>query len=267
MMISVGMLRDVWAFRDFMWSSVKREFQSRWTGTQFGPVWIVLQPLANILIFTVIFAQIMKPSLPNHASKFAYSIYLCSGVLTWNFFCELLTRSVNIFVENANLLKKIHFPKLCLPFIVLLSSSLNFAIVLSIFLGFLLVIGSFPGWIVLYILPIFFLQVAFSIGLGVLLSTINVFYRDVNQTVQVILQFWFWLTPIVYVSFTPSKVIQTIHDWNPMYAIIHAYQGIFLEQVKPQWPTLVYPSLMAVFFVLLGILSFYKLQGEIVDEL
>jgi len=73
-MISVGMLRDVWSFRDFMISSVKREFQSRWRGTQFGPFWLVVHPLANILIFTVIFAQIMRPSLPNHSSKFAYSI-------------------------------------------------------------------------------------------------------------------------------------------------------------------------------------------------
>lgn len=89
-MISVGMLKDVWLYRDFMWSSVKRDFQSRWSKTQFGPFWIVAQPLANIVIFIVVFAAIMKPSLPNHSSKFAYSIYLCSGVLAWNMFAEML---------------------------------------------------------------------------------------------------------------------------------------------------------------------------------
>ncbi len=266
-MISVGMLRDVWYFRDFMWSSVKREFQSRWTGTQFGPFWIVAHPLANILIFTVLFAQIMRPSLPEHSSKFAYSIYLCSGVLTWNLFCEMLSRCVNIFVENANLIKKIHFPKLCLPVIVLVSTTLNFAIVMGIFMSFLLVIGAFPGWVVFYALPILFLQMAFTIGLGVLLATINVFYRDVNQTVQVILQFWFWLTPIVYASLNPPKAVQVVLNWNPMYAFIHAYQGIFLEHVQPQWYSMFYPGLLAIFFVLLGVFAFSRLQGEIVDEL
>jgi lipopolysaccharide transport system permease protein len=263
-MISIGMLRDVWSFRDFMWSSVKREFQTRWTGTQFGPFWIVAHPLANILIFTVIFAQIMRPSLPNHSSKFSYSIYLCSGLLPWNFFSEMLSRCVNIFVENSNLLKKIHFPKLCLPIIVLASNTLNFAIVMGIFIGFLLIIGAFPGWVVLYALPILFIQMAFAIGMGVLLATINVFYRDVNQTVQVILQFWFWLTAIVYV---PSKASQTFMNWNPMYAFIRAYHGIFLEQTAPQWSAMVYPGLLAIFLVFLGIFAFHKLQGEIVDEL
>jgi lipopolysaccharide transport system permease protein len=266
-MISIGMLRDVWSFRDFMWSSVKREFQSRWTGTQFGPFWIVAHPLANIIIFTVIFAQIMRPSLPSHSSKFSYSIYLCSGVLPWNFFSEMLSRCVNIFVENSNLLKKIHFPKLCLPIIVLASSTLNFAIVMGIFIGFLLIIGAFPGGVVLYALPVLFMQMGFAIGMGVLLATINVFYRDVNQTVQVILQFWFWLTPIVYVPLSLPKAAQTFMDWNPMYNFIRAYHRIFLEQVPPQWSDMVYPGLLAIFFVFLGVFAFHKLQGEIVDEL
>lgn len=266
-MISIGMLRDVWAFRDFILSSVKREFQSRWSGTQFGPFWIVAHPLANIFIFTVIFAQIMRPSLPDHPSIFAYSIYLCSGVLAWNFFCEMLSRCVNIFVENANLLKKIHFPKLCLPVIVLASNTLNFAIVMGIFMFFLLVIGAFPGWVVLYVLPVLFMQMAFAIGMGVLLATINVFYRDVSQTVQVILQFWFWLTPIVYTPSNLPKAAQAVLMWNPMYIFIRAYQGIFLEHIPPQWSSMIYPGLLAVFFIFFGVFAFHKLQGEIVDEL
>jgi len=266
-MISIGMLRDVWAFRDFMWSSVKREFQSRWTGTQFGAFWIVAHPLATILIFTVIFAQIMRPSLPDHSSRFAYSIYLCSGVLTWNLFSEMLSRSVNIFVENANLLKKIHFPKLCLPIIVVVSSLLNFAIVMSLFLIFLVVIGAFPGWVILSALPVLMVQLAFTVGLGLLLATINVFYRDVSQTLQVVLQFWFWLTPVVYAASTLPGKASVIMAVNPMWPFIHAYHGIFLEKALPVWTEFIYPVALTVFFIWMGIFSFHKLQGEIVDEL
>ncbi|MGD9975439.1 MAG: ABC transporter permease [Desulfatirhabdiaceae bacterium] len=266
-MISVGMMRDVWSFRDFMWSSVKREFQSRWTGTQFGPFWIVAHPLANILIFTVIFAQIMKPSLPNHSSRFAYSIYLCSGVLTWNLFAEMLGRCVNIFVENANLLKKVHFPKLCLPIIVVASNVINFAVVMILFITFMLIIEAFPGWVILSVLPVLIIQLAFTVGLGVLLATINVFYRDVHQTVQVVLQFWFWLTPIVYVATTLPESVLKAMNWNPMWVFIHAYHGIFLEKTLPDWTSLVYPSILAVFLLWIGIFAFHRLQGEIVDEL
>ncbi len=266
-MISMGMMRDVWSFRDFMKSSVQREFQSRWTGTQFGPFWIVAHPLANILIFTVIFAQIMKPSLPHHSSKFAYSIYLCSGVLTWNLFAEMLGRTVNIFVENASLLKKVHFPKLCLPLIVIFSNLINFAIVITLFLLFTLIIGDFPGWVLLAALPVLAIQLAFIVGLGVFLATINVFYRDIHQSVQVVLQFWFWLTPIVYVPATLPGLVSRMMQWNPMWRFVDAYHGIFLEKTLPQWSTLVYPGVLAVFFVWLGIFAFHKLQGEIVDEL
>jgi lipopolysaccharide transport system permease protein len=261
------MLKDVWSFRGMIWSSVKREFQSRWTGTQFGPFWLVAQPLTTILIFTVIFANIMRPGMANHDSKFAYSIYLCSGVLTYNLFSEMLGRSVNIFVENANLLKKIYFPKLCLPIIVIVSSILNFSIIMALFLLFLVVISAFPGWIILSALPVLGIQLLFTIGLGMLLATINVFYRDVQQVVQVVLQFWFWLTPIVYVVPTLPDAAQRILDWNPLWPLIHAYQGIFLEHQAPDWDGLIYPLLLALFFVLLGVFAFSRLQGEIVDEL
>ncbi|MGQ9746000.1 MAG: ABC transporter permease, partial [Dissulfurimicrobium sp.] len=144
-MISIGMLRDVWAFRGFILANVKREFHLRYRNTQFGFLWTIIQPLAMITIYTLVFAEIMKPSLPGHESRFAYSIYLCAGVLTWGFFSELLGRSVGIFVQNANLLKKITFPKLCLPLILILSSLINYIIVMAIFIAFLVLSGNFSG--------------------------------------------------------------------------------------------------------------------------
>ncbi len=266
-MIPIRILRSVWSFRGMIFSSVKREFQSRWTGTQFGPFWLFAQPLATILIFTVIFANIMKPGMPAHESKFAYSIYLCSGVLTYNLFSELLGRSVNVFVENANLLKKINFPKLCLPIIVLFSSILNFAIITALFFLFLVITSAFPGWVIFSALPVLAIQLLFTLGLGMFLATINVFYRDVQQTVQVVLQFWFWLTPIVYLGSTLPDSVQSILKWNPLLPLIKAYQGIFLEHHVPDWTGLIYPLILALFFSVLGIFAFHKLQGEIVDEL
>ncbi len=266
-MISVGMLRDVWAFRGFITSNVKREFQSRYRGTQFGAFWVVAHPLAMIVIYTIVFSKLMKPSMPNHSSEFAYSIYLCAGILTWGLFGEMLARCVNIFVEHAGILKKVNFPKLCLPIIVLISGWLHFAIVLGLFLVFLLIIGNFPGWVLLAGIPVLVIQAALTVGLGVLLATINVFYRDVSQSVTVILQFWFWVTPIVYAPTLIPERARAVLEFNPMWPLIRAYQGIFLDQTVPDWASLIYPTVLAALFCLLGAYSFLRLQGEIVDEL
>lgn len=135
----------------------------------------------------------------------------------------MLLRCVNVFVENANILQKVPFPKLCLPIIVLVSHTLNYTIVMTLFLGFLLTIGAFPGWIILSALPVIILQMTFTISAGIFLATVNVFYRDVHQMVQVALQFWFWLTPIVYFPTILPKFIQPLLGWNPMYFYVISY--------------------------------------------
>jgi lipopolysaccharide transport system permease protein len=262
-----AMLLEVWAYRGFIAVSVKREFQTRWQGTQLGPAWIVIQPLSMILLFTVIFAEIMRPTLPRYDSRFAYSIFLCSGMLTWNFFAELLNRCTGMFHEHANLLKKVHFPKLCLPLLATVSSSLHFAIVATLFLLFLLLVGEFPGWLLLSLTPVLAIQIALGVGLGTLLGTVNVFYRDVQQSLNVILQFWFWLTPIVYLTPTlPPAAVRWL-QWNPLWPLIRAYQRVVLEHAPPQWETLWFPAFVALGCCGLGYVAFARLQGDLVDEL
>lgn len=262
-----GMLRECWEFRDFILASVKRDFVSRYLGTKLGFFWAIAQPLTMILIYTLVFAEIMKPSLPGHASPFAYSIYLCAGIITWQLFSDLLNRSVGVFVTNAGLLKKVNLPKLALPIVVALSGLSNFAVVFALFLGFLLAIGSFPALAILAVIPVVTLVVALALGLGVLLGTINVFYRDVAQTTSMLLQFWFWLTPIVYAGRTLPAFFAKIVSWNPMMAIVVFSQTIFLEDRTPAWSTLLYPTVVSAILLLLGLFAFRKLSGEIVDEL
>jgi len=262
-----GMLREVWDFRGFILASVKRDFVSRYLGTQLGFFWAVAQPLALILIYTLVFAQIMKPALPGHDSRFAYSIYLCAGILIWQLFSDLLNRSVGVFVHNANLLKKVNLPKLALPIVVTLSALSNFAVIAILFMGFLLAIGSFPASSIVALVPVLALVVAFAIGLGVLLGTVNVFYRDVEQSSSMLLQFWFWLTPIVYPGRTLPDFLASVLAWNPMWPIVHFAQTIFLEDRVPAWSSLIYPAVVAAVLLLLGLFAFRKLSGEIVDEL
>jgi len=263
----MGMVRALWAYRGFILGSVQREFQSKYRNSLLGAAWTVLNPLAMIVVYTVIFAQVMRAKLPGVDSTFAYSIYLCAGVLTWGLFAEITGRAQNMFLEHANLLKKLSFPRLCLPVTVVANASLNFAIVFGLFTLFLFVSGNFPGLSYLALLPVLTIQVAFAVGLGITLGVLNVFFRDVGQFFGIFLQFWFWLTPVVYpVTILPDK-IRHLMALNPMAALVNAYQAILVNGQWPQWQTLWPVALLSLLLCGLGLRLFRKHAGEMVDEL
>jgi len=263
----MGMLRGVWAYRGFILGSVKREFQSKYRNSMLGAAWTVLNPLAMIIIYTVIFSQLMRAKLPGIDSAFAYSIYLCAGVLTWGLFAEITGCCQNIFLENANLIKKLSFPRICLPAIVILSSGLNFSIIFSLFTLFLILSGNFPGWVFLAVFPVLTVQIVFSVGLGIILGVLNVFFRDVGQFFGIVLQFWFWFTPIVYpLTIIPEK-IRPFMAWNPMATLVNAYQMIMVNGQWPHWETLIPVTLIGVILCILAMHLFRKRSGEMVDEL
>lgn len=263
----MSMVRALWAYRGFIQGSVKREFQSKYRNSLLGAAWNIINPLAMIVVYTVIFAQVMRAKLPGVDSTFAYSIYLCAGILTWGLFTEMVGRSQTMFLDNANLLKKISFPRITLPIIVVANAGLNFAIVMTLFLGFLALSGNFPGWVVFAILPVLALQIAFAMGLGMVLGVLNVFFRDVGQFFGIFLTFWFWLTPIVYPANILPERIKPLMALNPMTPVIGAYQTIFVHQTGPNWQSLLPTSALAFLLCLLGLHLFKKNVGEMVDEL
>jgi len=263
----MNMLRTIWAYRGFILGSVQREFQIKYRNSLLGAAWNIINPLAMIVVYTVIFAQVMRAKLPGVDSTFAYSIYLCAGVLTWGLFAEMVGRSQTMFLDNANLLKKISFPRITLPIIVVASAGLNFSIVFGLFLAFLVVSGNFPGWLVLAVLPVLALQMAFAMGLGMVLGVLNVFFRDVGQFFGIFLQFWFWLTPIVYPASILPETIKPFLVINPMASIMTAYQGILVNHQWPQWSSLWPTAVLASLLCLLGLHLFKKNVGEMVDEL
>lgn len=261
------MLRSVWAYRGFIVGSVKREFQSKYRNSMLGAAWTVLQPLAMILVYTVIFSQVMRARLPGVESSLAYSIYLCAGILTWGLFAEITGRAQNVFLEHANLIKKLSFPRICLPLIVILNAGLNFAIIFGLFTGFLILSGNFPGWTFLGMIPVLILQIAFSIGLGITLGVLNVFFRDVGQFFAILLQFWFWFTPIVYPASILPEAVRPLLAWNPMVPVIGAYQTILVNGQWPDWQALWPAALAGIALCVFGMRLFRKRAGEMVDEL
>lgn len=262
-----GMLLAVWAYRFFIISSIKTEFRSRFARSKFGGLWIVMHPLALVLIYALILSQIMTAKLPGVATQYAYPIYILSGMVGWTLFSEILGRSLTVFIDNGNLLKKMSFPKLSLPLITIGSALINFLllfIMMFVVFGFL---GHLPYHALHWIPLLVVLTVALSVGMGLFFGVLNVFIRDVGQVMNIVLQFWFWLTPIVYMSSIIPEKYHALLMLNPMTGITMGYQNVLLYDKAPDLSILAYPSIVAFVFLVLAMVLFKKASEEMVDVL
>ncbi len=261
------MLRALWAYRAFILGNVKREFQSKYRNSLLGAAWTVINPLSMIIVYTVIFSQIMRARLPGVDTTFAYSIYLCAGVLSWGLFAEIVGRGQNVFLDNANLLKKLSFPRMCLPVTVVANAGLNFAIIFGLFTAFLVISRNFPGLTYLAVFPVLGILVVFAIGLGIMLGVLNVFFRDVGQFFGIFLQFWFWFTPIVYPASILPERLQPYMNQNPMARLVSALQTILVQGQWPNWYSLLPVIALALVLCMIGFGFYRRHAGEMVDEL
>ena len=196
----MGMFSALWRYRYFILSSIRGEFMARYARSRLGLLWSVLNPLAQATIYAVVLAGIIGAKLGGVAGSAAYPIYLMAGLAAWGLFSEIVNRCLTIFIEYSGPLKKIAFPRLCLPIIVLGGALVNHALLLLAIAVVFVFFGELPGlaWLVL---PLGAALIAmFAFGLGVMLGMFNVFSRDVGQVMSVVLQMWFWLTPIVYTN-------------------------------------------------------------------
>jgi lipopolysaccharide transport system permease protein len=254
-------------YRDFIFASIRREFEIKYLNSALGALWTIINPLALILIYTLVFSRIMQARLPNIDGTYAYSIYLCTGILLWSLFSEIALKAQTVFLEQANLLKKVNFPRLCLPIVVVGNGLLNFMIIATLFAVFLALVGSLPGIVVLALVPIVALTVWFAVALGIALGILNVFFRDVGHFFSVVLQFWFWLTPIVYPLAILPPVAQELMALNPLAGLIAAAQGVVLREVWPDWSSLAPAAVVAVLMSVLAVRLYLSRGAEMQDEL
>nr|WP_156311571.1 ABC transporter permease [Pantoea sp. CFSAN033090] len=254
-------------YRGFISGAVKRDFQARYRTSMLGAVWLVIQPLAMITVYTLIFAEVMKSKLPGVAGQYSYSIYICSGLLLWGFFAEICGKGSSLFIDNANLLKKVSFPRITLPVILVLTSLINFAIIFGLFLIFLVLIGDFRFMQLLLMVPVVLTTLALAAGLTMVLAVLNVFFRDIGQLFTIVLQFWFWFTPIVYPLQIIPQWARGVVEMNPMAITVGSMHDIFVNNQAPEWTPLLNVSLVGFLLMILGLYLFRRHSGDMVDEL
>ncbi|HWN41437.1 MAG TPA: ABC transporter permease [Thermoanaerobaculia bacterium] len=245
---------------------VRRDFQSRYAGSALGLAWSLVQPLWTLLLLTFVFSTVMKIS-PVGSRTGHFAIFLFCGLLPWMALQEGVLRASTSITDNSSLVKKLRFPSEILVLSVVLSALLHEAIAGVIFLGVLAALGELRwGGLPLLLLAVP-LQIALTVGLGLLLGTLHVFFRDVAQVLGMILMGWFYLTPIVYPASLVPERFQAWIELNPLTALVGLYRQALLEGEVSWVPGTVSLTLTAAVLLSVGLWIFASLKPAFVDEI
>ncbi len=261
-----SLIAAAWRYRGFIASSVVNDFRSRLARSRLGTLWIVLQPLAQALIFAIVLSSVLGAKFPGVDNRFAFAVYLLSGLLCWSAFAEIVQRCLTVFIDNGSLLKKMQFPRISLPLVVVGTAMVTNIALLVVVLVLVPILGialtSSLVWFPLLLL----INVALATGIGLFLGTLNVFARDVGQIMMVVMQFWFWMTPIAYPAHVVPEGFQKVLELNPVASLAMGYHDIFLYGRAPQH-SLVYPAVFALVALALAFVVFRRASAEMVDAL
>lgn len=261
------MLRALWSYRYFVASSIRNDLRIRFARSKLGMLWMVIHPLTQVLIFALILSEVLSAKLPGIDNKFAYALYLMAGTLCWAMFTEAIMKSVSLFVDNANILKKMTFPRICLPFIAAGGVLVNNVLLLMAILVVFAAMGHSPDLNVFWLPLLMLVTLAFAMSIGLLLGVLNVFMRDVGQVVPVVLQALFWLTPIVYhITILPAAA-QAVFRLNPLLPLVTSYQNVLVFGKPPVWSDLIGLLLATAVLGSISLVVFRRASPEMVDVL
>ncbi len=263
----MGILKDVWSYRQFIFSSIRNEYAVRFSRSQVGLAWVFIGPLVQAAMFALIFSGVLSARLRGNESDHAYVLYLLSGLMAWNLFSEVVTRCTSLFVDQGNLIKKISFPKVTLVGTVVGISIVNNSAIFLITLILSMILKSELGWFIFWLVPLYILLLAVALGLGLVLGVLNVFIRDIGLGLPIALQLLFWAIPVIYVIDIIPESFRPLIEANPLYPIIAGLHNILVYSKPPDILPLFTPFLLAVLLLSLGLYLFRKAGPEMMDVL
>jgi ABC-type polysaccharide/polyol phosphate export permease len=274
----VGDLKDS---RGLLVNLTLREVRGKYKRTLLGQGWSLLNPIATLLIYTLVFGFVLRVPVPvgDPSGLQIFALYLACGLLPWTFFSNAVTSGMGALIANANLLRKVFFWRPTLVVASVFSWDVTFAIELLVLMAALLLVGSMPlPWLPLLLLAVVLLTI-FALGIALMLSVANVYFRDTQHFVSIGMQLWFYATPIVY----PYSLIQdqaarmaangngfpleTIYRLNPMERFISVFRSMLYDNTFPHWGDVLFCMLVAAASLLIGITVFTRSQHRLVEEL
>jgi len=257
----INVFKKLYEYRELLKTNVKKEIRGKYKNSFLGVLWSFLNPLLQIAVYAIVFPLILRNQQEN------YVIFLCAGLIPWTFFATAITRTSTTIIENGNIIKKVYFPREILPISTITSEAANFLISTIIILAFVIFGGmGITKYIVFY--PIVLLtQYILLLAIGFIVSSITVYFRDLQHFIGVALQLLFYATPIVYSVDTIPESYRWILNLNPMSYIITAYRNIFYNQTMPDVSLLLMILGISAIVCVLGYCIFNKLQKGFAEEL
>ena len=259
-------IKEIYKFKDLIFLLIKRDFVTLYKQTLLGPIWFVVQPLINTLIFTIIFGKLAKIS----TDEIPDVLFYMSGTVLWGYFSLCLMNTSNIFVKFSELFSKVYFPRIVIPISIVVTSFFQFFLQFSIFLAFYFYY-KFNGsnisidYKILFFPLIIFQIILLSIGVGTLISSLTSKYRDFTFILTFSIQLWMFATPVVYpLSVVPDKY-KILMNFNPMTSIIESFREIFFGSSSINFSYIMISLSITIFLFLFGILMFNKTQRKFID--
>ncbi len=266
MAVLLNVLLSLWRHRSFVLTGAFHELRQRYAGSALGLLWHVVTPLAQILVYYAVFSRFMAARSDTPTGG-AYALFLCAGILPWFVFAESVSRGGGSLLANEGYLKKLPVPEAVFVARSVTTSTLTLGLYTVALFALALAsgVGPRPSWLLLpAVLGLF---VCFCFGIALVLSIVTVFFRDVAQIVAIVLQFWFWLTPVVYHHTALGPRLSAVMDLNPVTPFILGVRGLLVEGVFPTAVQWAWMAAWAAGLCLAGARMMDRLHSDLRDAL
>jgi lipopolysaccharide transport system permease protein len=255
-------LREVWAYRELLYFFVWRDVKIRYKQTVIGVLWVVLQPVLNMLIFTLFFGHLAK--LPSDGLP--YPVFYFAALVPWTYFAYALQMTTNVVVDNQHLITKVYFPRLILPISSALSGLVDFSIGFAVLTIFTLAYGIRPTLAALWLPALLTLAVFTALGVGLWLSALNALYRDIRYVIPFLVQFWVFASPVAYPSTLVPPRWRWLYGLNPMAGVIDGFRWAITGRGQPPGILLLASSAVVALMLLGGLFFFNRMESAVADR-
>lgn len=255
-------LRELWAYRGLFFFLVWRDVKVRYAQTVLGAGWAILQPVLTMLVFTVIFGRFAN--IPSDGVP--YAVFSLAALVPWTYFSTALSGASNSLVSSTNLITKVYFPRLVIPFAPVLAGLVDFAVALLVLGAVMLSYGIVPGPLALVVVPLLVVAMMLtSAGVGCWLAALNIQYRDVKHVTPFLVQVWMYASPIVYpMSLVPERW-HGVYALNPMAGIVEGFRAVLLGTSVVSWPTIALSLGVGAVLFVTGSLYFRRTERVFAD--
>ena len=257
----MNIFKKIYNYRELLKTNVKKEIRGRYKNSFLGILWSFLNPLLQLLVYSVIFGALLA------GGDETYPIYICIALIPWTYFTTAITQASFTVIGNADIIKKVYFPREILPISVVTSGAVNFVISTIIILAFVIFSGVGLSWYILLYPFILLIQYVLLLGIGFIVSSVTVYFRDLEHIIGVVLMAAFYATPIVYKIEQLPHTLQVLVNLNPMTHLINAYRDIFYYHQMPNMKIFLVLLAASVILTVIGYFIFKKLQKGFAEEL